>query len=447
MLWRSGLLVAVLAVVVVGTVAGVGAVSDASGEAMQDEPGDTWNRTYGPGLEAGEFLDGTAAADDGYLLVGWFGSREDPSAWALHVDERGDVEWVWSLQGYGSSVLTSVVALEDGEFLVAGTRRLPEEGEQRFVARLTPDGSIAWRDTYGPGAISDAVRVSDGGALVVGGGRGQVLAPAGTGIWSETYDGTDLRAAERLDDGYVLAGTEADDDGNGVVLRVDGTGETEWRRTTDGSGPATVTGVAVSVDRIYAGGTAEQGSAGGAVESNGTAFFAEYGLGGSLERHRTFGHRDGVSVDDVASSGSVAVLVFRWDGQGRLARAENGGLAVLEDAVDGNPQAVTALDDGRYLVAGERNGEGFAAVVGPRFGGPSGAGQSVDDDEEESLLGESGNGGSDEEGGDAGSSDDGIAPPSGVGGVPPRLTLLLLVAAAVASVVAIAVSVLAWRRL
>jgi hypothetical protein len=50
------------------------------------------------------------------------------------------------------------------------------------VAALTADGRLVWRDTYGPGRIDDAVRVPDGGVLLVGGERATVITPGGAEI-------------------------------------------------------------------------------------------------------------------------------------------------------------------------------------------------------------------------------------------------------------------------
>ena len=72
--------------------------------------------------------------------------------------------------------------LDDGGYLVAGTQRTPEDGPRRFVAALTADGRLVWRDTYGPGRIDDAVRVPDGGVLLVGGERATVITPGGAEI-------------------------------------------------------------------------------------------------------------------------------------------------------------------------------------------------------------------------------------------------------------------------
>jgi hypothetical protein len=437
--WRW-VAVAVL-VASLGAATAVAAVQ--SPPALQGESADTWTETYGPGPERGTFLDGVAAAGDGYLLVGWFGpaDRDDPSPWAVRVDGSGAIEWVWSLQGYGSGRLTSAVPLEDGGFIVAGVERRPETDRQRFLARLTPNGSVAWQETAGPGGVSDAVDAHDGGALLVGDDRVRVVAPDGTERWSATYD-ADLLAAAPLGDGYVLAGSA---DGDGVLLRVDGSGETVWRRVAFGEPPAAFVDVAVDDGAVYAAGDGRTDRA--TAASDGPVVVAGHGSNGSQNWRRTVGERRAVgSARGVTATGSGALVAAATDDSRYLARADVDGLRVVGGALDLDPRSITAADDGRYLVAGERDGEGGAQVVAPRFdatlaGSPPGnAGTEGDDGSGGSIGGDGTPEASRED-------DGGLVPSFSVGGVPAGVTQALLVAAVGTSLVAIVLTAVAFRRL
>lgn len=428
---------ALCALLLAGCTGGVAADATAR-TTLQDSTG-TWNGTYTPASESGTFRDAIPADDGGYLFVGQFGPADgdDESALAVRVDDAGGVEWVWSLQGYGNATLAGVVQLDDGRFLVAGTRWSPDRGNERFVAVLTDDGQVAWRDTYGRGVIRDAVRVPNGGALLVGGDRAGVVTPSGADVWIERYEDTNLSAAARTGDGYVLAGADTSSGTpDRLLVGIDSTGGGKWWSVRGGRGADRFSDVAATDDRLYAGGAAPLGDGSDVHPS-----VAAYHANGSDDWSRT--HR-GESPDEsvagiaVADRGSVAAV--RGDGGGRLTRFAT-GLAGRCVRTDARPNAVVALGDGRYVVAGDSEGAAFGAVVAPAFESPAeGAGTDAAASGEESS-------GSGEGSSTDGESDGRGLPSVSVDGVPPLLTTLLVGAAVVATVVAVAVTALSLRRL
>ena len=328
--------------------------------------------------------------------------------------------------------------LDDGRFLVAGTRRAPEEGPRRFVAALTADGQVAWRDTYGPGRIDDAARVPDGGALLVGGDRATVVTPNGAEIRSERYEDADIEAAARLADGYVLAGATTGDPDR-LLLRIDGTGDREWREVRRGDGPDRFTDAVVEGDAVIVAGAAPP--AGGTGVRPTVAIYHGDGTREWSATHR--GGADGTGVA-IAPAGSGAVAAVPHNGSGRLVGFEGGDSAGVTGLV-ASPRAVTVLGDGRYLVTGERDGDAWAGVVAPGFASPAGLAPADGTDREPD---DSGDGDGTARDGSGGGTDDGGGRPSvPVGGPSTVVTGLLVAAALVASLVAVAVSVLAWRRL
>jgi hypothetical protein len=419
--------------------------SDAPAPGHQSPTTVQWNDTYTPGTESGVLLEGVPAADGGFLLVGSFGPPDetDRSAFAVRVDAAGAVEWVWSLQGYGNATLAGAVQRDDGGFVVAGTRRTPEEGPRRLVAALTPGGDVAWQDTYGSGRVTDVVPASDG-ALIVGGDEADRITANGGEVWVEQYPATDIDAAARIGDGYVLAGSStAGDDPDRLLVRIDGTGEALWRTRRDGAGPDRYVDVVVEGDTIYAGGAAPLGEGTdvhpsvSAVHPNGT-----HDRSGTKRRERP-----GEAVTGVSAAERGALAAIRGDERSRLAVfAPRVAGATLD--VDARLASVTALGDGRYLVTGSRDDEAFAAVVRPDFDrrGSLFATEADDPDRTDSpsdtaeVLRESGDGGRAE--------DEGIdLPPPALGSVPPVVTLVLVVAAVVTSLLAIAVTALSLRQL
>lgn len=442
--------VAVLAVSLLATAAGAGAgvaveAADAqpTGQAVVDQ---IWNGTYTPQPERGRFLDGIPTDGGGYLLVGRFGPEDGDghSALAIMVDGAGAVEWVWSLQGYGDASLSGAVELDDGGFLVAGTQRTPEEGPRRLVARLTADGELVWRDTYGPGRVTDAVRVPNGGALIVGGDTAGVVTPSGADVWVQQYGDADIEAATRLEDGYVLAGANTSGAQPAREVRlIDGSGDVVWSDTRGGDGPERYTGVAVASGLLHAVGRATLGdpAENGSVRNPATT---SYHPNGSFDRGRiTRRESPNETVTDGAPGDGGVVAAVHRDRGGRLMRFVPGDI-VRTLSVAAGLRSVTAVGDGRYLVTGDRDGDAYAALVEPNFDDPagtshtegagSGAGEAGSGDTESPAGGSDGGGGPD-------------LPSVPVGGVPPLVTGVLVVAAAIATLVAIAVTALSLRQM
>lgn len=431
----------------------VGAVSPDSGgqPAVQMAESDTWNETYTPGPEAGTFIDALAVEGGGYLLVGRFGSEDggDSNALAMRVDGTGDLEWVWSLGGYGDTSLAGAVQVDDDLYLVAGTRRTPDRGAERFVAALTDDGELAWRDTYGEGRVTDAVRVPNGGALLVGGETASTITPNGAEIWTVDYEDTDLEAAARIDDGYVLAGANTSGSRPArEVRRIDGTGEVVWIETGGGAGPERYTGVTVVQDSIHAVGRATLGDPEGSGAARNPAV-GVYHSNGSLE-HGSVTRKETTneSVTDVAPAEVGVVTAVRRDTGGRLMRFAKGDV-IRTRPVDARLRSVTAVGDGRYLVTGDQAGEAYAAVVEPAFEAPV---QQSSSDDSGSGAGQAGSGdGNGDRESPADGSDGGFGAPTlpsvPLGGVPSSVTIVLVAAAAIASLAAVAVTLLALRDL
>ena len=373
--------------------------------------------------------------------MGSFGPPDetDRSAFAVRVDAAG----VWSLQGYGNARLAGAVQREGGGFVVAGTRRTPEEGPRRLVAALTPDGDIAWQDTYGSGRVTDVVPAPDGVLLVGGDTAGFVTANGGE-VWVEQYKEADIDAAARMADGYVLAGSStAGDDPDRLLVRIDGTGEAPWRTRRDGAGQDRYVDVVVEGDTIYAGGAAPLGD-GPDVHPSVSAVHPN----GTHDRSRTKRReRPGEAVTGVSAAERGGLAAIRGDERSRLAVFARTVAGATVD-VDARLASVTALGDGRYLVTGSRDGEAFAAVVRPDFDrrGSLFATETDDPDRADppsdtaAASGGSGDGGSAE--------DEGIQLPlPSLVGVTPVVTLVVVVAAVVTSLLAIAVTALSLRQL
>ena len=125
-----------------------------------------WQKQYG-----GEMLDeGNSLAIDhnqglilagttyggGADVAGFHGGRQD--AWAIKVDMNGKKIWQRSAGGTGTDIFYSVIALQNGGYLLAGNttskdgdvkRRTSFQGEAGWLVKLSEAGDITSERTYG----------------------------------------------------------------------------------------------------------------------------------------------------------------------------------------------------------------------------------------------------------------------------------------------------------
>lgn len=129
--------------------------------------------------------------------------------------------WGVRYGGAGNDVLTQVVPLKDGGFVLAGTTKSFAREWDVWVVRLTPEGAPAWQRTYGGAKdeyVIHAAQTSDGGFLLAGttesfgAGRHDVWAlrldESGGVVWQNTYgsdrDEAAAAAVRTHDDGLIV---------------------------------------------------------------------------------------------------------------------------------------------------------------------------------------------------------------------------------------------------
>ncbi|WP_162224661.1 PKD domain-containing protein [Halorussus amylolyticus] len=219
--------------------------------AMVDESGQTtWERSYG-GSGTDRLFD-VEEVEDGYVLAGFTsGGDAERNAWTLKIDDSGDTEWE---RTYGDDDRSAFWSLEtSGDSIYAGGWQ-KEGNAEALLMELDSDGDEEWSQTYdtlrsGSDEYLNSIFVTDGGDLLLTGtiesdtydpSDGWVLKVDSEGDekWSEEYGGTDVDrvhdAAAAPDGGFVLAGrtaSHADGEQDGWLLKIDGSGETEWERT------------------------------------------------------------------------------------------------------------------------------------------------------------------------------------------------------------------------
>jgi uncharacterized delta-60 repeat protein len=165
--------------------------------------------------------------------------------------------WIMTYGGSGDESAHSIRQTSDGGYIAAGyTSSFGAGGQDLWVLKLNPDGTIAWQKSYGGSADERARSIqqtSDGGYIVAGpaasfGLVGEVdvwalkLDSDGTIAWQKTYGGNGWDEASSIqqtsDGGYIVAGTTGSF-GGGVadfwVLKLNPDGAIAWQKTYGGS--------------------------------------------------------------------------------------------------------------------------------------------------------------------------------------------------------------------
>lgn len=192
-----------------------------------------WQRTYG-----GVYNDAASSvhptADGGYIVAGntWSFGAGRSDAWVLKLDGSGSVVWQKTYGGAGDEAALSVVPIAGGGYVVAGnTNSFGAGGGDAWVLKLDASGNVVWQKTYGEAGYELAtsiVAIADGAYVVAGQQDGGVwlfrLDDGGNIVWQRTYSGESPTSAYSVrptaDGGYVVAvGWSAS-----AVLKVDANG-------------------------------------------------------------------------------------------------------------------------------------------------------------------------------------------------------------------------------
>jgi len=153
-----------------------------------------WEKAYGgPNLDAGYGLAKTI--DGGYIVVGERdNSGEFGSLYVVRTDANGDSLWTRSFPYDQARDGESVRALADGSFLIAG-RAATDEGDPRsMIMKLDANGDLVWYKLFDKGYFTNLTETTGG---------------------------------------FVFTGideSDPDDDGNLVLVKVDGAGKTIFKK-------------------------------------------------------------------------------------------------------------------------------------------------------------------------------------------------------------------------
>lgn len=169
--------------------------------------------------------------------------------------QSGGAGAVWGVRygGAGHDVLTQVVPLKDGGYLLAGTTKSFAKEWDVWVVRVTPEGAAAWQRTYGGPKdeyVTRAAETSDGGLILAGttesfgAGKHDLWAlrldSSGAVVWQNTYgtDRDDVAAAavRTHDDGLIILFPKTGGFWGGMAketgaVRLDAAGRALWQRS------------------------------------------------------------------------------------------------------------------------------------------------------------------------------------------------------------------------
>jgi uncharacterized delta-60 repeat protein len=297
------------------------------------------------------------------------------------------VTWAGS---YGSSeeenVFRSVVALDDGGYVVAGvTNHTGAGANDIWIFKVNSTGAMEWQKTYG-GAKNEEPRsiqqTGDGGFIVTGPtnsfgtGANNVwvlkLESSGDIEWERTYGGSRAdvsHAIEQTDDGgYIVAGHTKSFGSGGqdhFVFKLNSTGAIEWQKAYGGPG----NDVLRAVKQVSDGGYVAAGFT-HSFGSRGDIMVIKLDSDGSMEWDRRFGGNkfeepstilevdDGYIILEQTGSFSRSTdgWIFKVDLTGDIDWQKRVGAGGFDELSSAQPTL-----DGGFIVAGETRSFGISA--------------------------------------------------------------------------------------
>ena len=264
--------------------------TNASGEKL-------WDKRFGG--EGNDICKSGIVLEDGFLLAGYTtskgtGDHSDSNVpaginfWLLRIDLQGNKVWDKTFGGDGHDRCTTLLASEDGGFLLSGYSDSNQTGSKDsqgygdydyWVVKVDSFGNKVWDKTFGGTArdvCQKAITLPSGGYLLWGesNSTGSGNKPSGnnglkdgwavridrTGnlLWEKTYGGSISDSGKDLLadplGGYLLVG-ESNSSGYGQadfwVIRTDTQGNTLWSKNYGGTAVDHCQGVLVDSDGNY----------------------------------------------------------------------------------------------------------------------------------------------------------------------------------------------------
>lgn len=296
----------------------------------------TWANSYGSSEEENVFRSVIALEDGGYVVAGLTNSTGAGAndIWILRLDGTGAVEWQKTYGGARNEEPRSIQQTGDGGFVVTGpTNSFGSGANDVWVLKLKSDGSIEWEKTYGGSRadVSHAIeQTEDGGYIVAGHTK------------SFGFGGQDY-----------------------FVFKLNSTGGIEWQKAYGGSGNDVIRFIRQVSDGGYvaAGFTHSFGSRGDIMvlklDSTGDMEWDRHYGGLKFEEPSTVLEVDDgyIILEQTASfSGSTDGWMFKVDLDGDIVWQKRIGAGGFDELSSAQQTA-----DGGFIVAGETRSFGISA--------------------------------------------------------------------------------------
>jgi len=295
-----------------------------------------------------------------------------------------NAQWANTYGGPGDEGADSIQQTTDGGYIVAGgTNSFGAGGNDFWVLKLNPDGTVAWQKTYGgpedEEGASSIQQTRDGGYIVAGGttsfgavdGDSWVLKlhPNGTVAWQRTYGGTGDDIAGHIqqtsDGGYIMAGGTNSFGAGGSdfwVLKLNPFGGVAWQKTYGGTGDEGASSIQQTTDGGYivAGETNSFGAGG-----RGDFWVLKLNPDGTVDWERTYGGESddyAFAIRQTSDGGYIVAGVtysFGTGGDIMVLKLNPDGTVAWQKTYGGSDwdwaysYSIWQTTDGGYIVAGE----------------------------------------------------------------------------------------------
>jgi len=240
-----------------------------------------WQKSYGG--TSTEYANSIIQTEDGgYIFAGFTYSNDGEVSgnhgtgttdwWVVKLDDVGNIIWQMCFGAGEDDVANSVQQTADGGFIVAGDRQNGDDWDY-YIVKLNSEGETEWEKIFG-GTQTDAAQAileTAEGSFVVGAGftgsnDGDVTGHHGVGfsdywlikldslgnlLWQKCLGGTkdDIAASiiQTFDEGFIIAGVSASDDGDitghhgGIsygdywIVKLDTIGNILWQKSLGGN--------------------------------------------------------------------------------------------------------------------------------------------------------------------------------------------------------------------
>jgi hypothetical protein len=224
-----------------------------------------WKKEF-PHIGPSSSIDSVSRARDGFVVAGAtheLGADSGFDMWVARVGSDGEEIWENWFDNNGSiDKSSSVVATEDGGFVVAGNTWKYSDGERvrstdRFLVKVNSEGEKLWKTIVGgqgSNSVGTIVEASNGGIVLTGGAPSgesndvsdiwvAKLTASGELAWNSTYDFGSLDTAKDAiatqDGGILIAGSSIRRTGirsasrDMWLTKVNSDGEIVWKENYD----------------------------------------------------------------------------------------------------------------------------------------------------------------------------------------------------------------------